>query len=132
MNISSLANSGLFSFTEKQGGEPMGRTIKKQFWLNSKEAEALRRNAEKTCLTETALVRLLITGFEPREKPDAAFYQDMNQLSAIGNNLNQIAARLNRSGAVDSTQLKEEIEKLKAFRLALLKKYVEPDEAQWL
>lgn len=40
----------------------------------------------------------------------------MNQLSAIGNNLNQIAARLNRSGAVDSTQLKEEIEKLKAFR----------------
>ncbi len=46
----------------------MGRTIKKQFWLNSQEAEALRRNAEKTCLTETALVRLLITGFEPREK----------------------------------------------------------------
>lgn len=110
----------------------MGRTIKKQFWLNSKEAEALRRNAEKTCLTETALVRLLITGFEPREKPDAAFYQDMNQLSAIGNNLNQIAARLNSSGTVDSTQLKEEIEKLKAFRLALLKKYVEPDEGTWL
>ena len=77
-------------------------------------------------------MRLLITGFEPREKPDSAFYQDMNQLSAIGNNLNQIAARLNSSGTVDSTQLKEEIEKLKAFRLALLKKYVEPDEAQWL
>ena len=110
----------------------MGRTIKKQFWLNSKEAEALRRNAEKTCLTETALVRLLITGFEPREKPDAAFYQDMNQLSAIGNNLNQIAARLNSSREIDRTQLKEEIEKLKAFRLALMRKYVEPDEAQWL
>ena len=76
--------------------------------------------------------RLLITGFEPREKPDAAFYQDMNQLSAIGNNLNQIAARLNSSGTVDSTQLKEEIEKLKTFRLALMRKYVEPDEAQWL
>ena len=27
---------------------------------------------------------------------------------------------------------KEEIEKLKAFRLALLKKYVEPGGAQWL
>ena len=27
---------------------------------------------------------------------------------------------------------KEEIEKLKAFRLALMRKYVEPDEAQWL
>ena len=38
----------------------MGRTIKKQFWLNSKEAEALRRNAEKTCLTETALVPQLL------------------------------------------------------------------------
>ena len=132
MSKTALQDRGLFSFVEKQRGEPMGRTIKKHFWLNSKEAEALRRNAEKTCLTETALVRLLITGFEPREKPDAAFYQDMNQLSAIGNNLNQIAARLNRSGALDSAQLKEEIEKLKAFRLALLKKYVEPDEAKWL
>lgn len=62
----------------------MGRTIKKQFWLSREEEEALKRNAEKTCLTETALVRLLITGFEPREKPATAFHQDMNRLSAIG------------------------------------------------
>ena len=48
------------------------------------------------------------------------------------NHLNQIAARLNSSGEVDRTQLKEEIEKLKAFRLALMRKYVEPDEARWL
>lgn len=110
----------------------MGRTIKKQFWLSREEAEALKRNAEKTCLTETALVRLLITGFEPREKPDTAFHQDMNRLSAIGNNLNQIAARLNSSGEIDGAQLKEEIEKLKAFRLALMKKYIEPEKGTWL
>jgi len=56
----------------------------------------------------------------------------MNQISAIGNNLNQIAARLNSTSEIDSTQLTEEIEKLKAFRLALMRKYVEPDEARWL
>lgn len=110
----------------------MGRTIKKQFWLSREEAEALKRNAEKTCLTETALVRLLITGFEPREKPDTAFHQDMNQLSAIGNNLNQIAVKLNSRGEIDVDTLNNEIGELKAFRIAIMKKYLEAEKASWL
>lgn len=37
----------------------MNRNIKKQFWLSKEEAEALKSNAQKTCLSETALVVVL-------------------------------------------------------------------------
>ena len=48
----------------------MNKRIKKQFWLSPKDAEELKRKAELAGLTETAVVRLLIRGYEPREKPD--------------------------------------------------------------
>lgn len=110
----------------------MGRTIKKQFWLNREEAEALKRNAQKTCLSETALVRLLISGFEPREKPDEEFYHAMREIAAIGNNMNQIAAKLNSRGEIDVDVLNNEIGELKAFRIAIMKKYLEAEKASWL
>ena len=95
-------------------------------------AEALQKNAERTCLTEAAFVRLLIKGFMPKERPDEQFYKEMKQLAAIGNNINQIAAKVNSTGEIDGERLKTEVEALKAFRLALMKKYLEPDEAEWL
>lgn len=51
----------------------MNKRIKKQFWLSPKDAEELKRKAELAGLTETAVVRLLIRGYEPREKPDGHF-----------------------------------------------------------
>ena len=51
----------------------MKRTIKKQFWLSRDEAQDLQKKAKKTCLSEAALVRLLLRGYEPKEKPDDRF-----------------------------------------------------------
>lgn len=45
----------------------MKRTIKKQFWFSRDEAQDLRKKAKKTCLSEAALVRLLLRGYEPKE-----------------------------------------------------------------
>ena len=71
------------------------RTVKKQFWFSRDEAQDLQKKAKKTCLTEAALVRLLVRGYEPRERPDERFYDTMRQLSSIGNNINQIARSVN-------------------------------------
>ena len=68
------------------------RTVKKQFWFSRDEAQDLQKKAKKTCLTEAALVRLLVRGYEPKERPDERFYDVMRQLSSIGNNINQLAA----------------------------------------
>ena len=71
------------------------RNIEKHFLMNRQEAQDLQKKAKKACLTEAALIRLLLRGYEPREKPDAIFYDTMRELSAIGNNINQIARSVN-------------------------------------
>lgn len=70
----------------------MKRTIKKQFWFSRDEAQDLQKKAKKTCLSEAALVRLLLRGYEPKEKPDDRFYDAMREFSAIGNNIHVFSA----------------------------------------
>ena len=53
----------------------MKRTIKKQVWLNRTEARELQKKAKKACLSEAGLVRMLISGYEPRQQPDESFYE---------------------------------------------------------
>ena len=47
----------------------------------------MQKKAKKACLTEAALIRLLLRGYEPREKPDERFYDAMRELSAIGKHI---------------------------------------------
>ena len=94
----------------------MKRTIKKQFWFNREEAQDLQKKAKKTCLSEAALVRLLIRGYEPKEKPDERFYDFTRELSRIGNSLNQIAAKANSLGYINVPEYEEEIKRLHRFQ----------------
>lgn len=75
----------------------MKQRIKKQFWLSPDENTELKRKAELCGITETAVIRILLRGFEPREKPDARFYDAMRELSTIGNNINQLAVKQTHS-----------------------------------
>ena len=85
----------------------MKRTIKKQFWFSKAEAQDLQKKAKRTCLTEAALVRLLLKGYEPREKPDDRFYDVMRELSAIGNNINQLAHQANARDEATRDEISE-------------------------
>lgn len=60
---------------------------------------------------------MLLKGYEPREKPDERFYDVMRELSAIGNNINQLAAKANTLGFVDAPQLKRKPSVGTSFRL---------------
>ena len=71
------------------------RNIQKIVRLNRDEAQDLQKKAKKACLSEAGLIRLLLKGYEPREKPDERFYDVMRELSAIGNNINQLARKAN-------------------------------------
>jgi hypothetical protein len=48
----------------------MRKGIKKQFWLSEKDAADLKRKAKKCGITETAVIRQLLHGYAPREKPE--------------------------------------------------------------
>ena len=55
----------------------MKRTIKKQSCFSRDEAQDVQKQAKKTCLSEAALIRFLLRGYEPKEKPDDRFYDAM-------------------------------------------------------
>ena len=109
------------------------RTVKKQFWFSRDEAQDLQKKAKKTCLTEAALVRLLVRGYEPKERPDERFYDVMRQLSSIGNNINQLAAQANSLSFVDAQKLQKDSERWHKFQADVERQFLRPEtsEMKW-
>ena len=107
----------------------MQRRIKKQFWLSPQDARELKRKAKLCGITETAVIRILLHGYEPKEKPDARFYEAMRQLSAIGNNINQLAIKANALGFVDSQMLKNEVLRWHQFQAAIEREFLRPEKS---
>lgn len=104
----------------------MKRTIKKQFWFSRDEAQDLQKKAKKACLPEAALVRLLLRGYEPKEKPDDRFYDAMREFSAIGNNIHQISVKANALGFIDTPMLRDEARKWHEFQIEIRQRYLLP------
>lgn len=106
------------------------RTIKKQFWFSREETQMLQKKAKKACLSEAGLIRLLLKGYEPKEKPDDRFYDVMRELSSIGNNINQLAAKANSLGFIDAPMLKAEAVKWTKFQSEIERAYLKPDKSE--
>ena len=106
----------------------MKRNIEKHILMNKAEAQDLQRKAKKACLSEAGLIRLLIKGYEPKERPDERFYDVMRQLSSIGNNINQLAAQANTLDFVDAPKLKKEAERWHKFQADVERQFLRPDK----
>ena len=106
------------------------RNIQKIVRFSRDEAQDLQKKAKKGCLSEAGLIRLLLRGYEPREKPDERFYDVMRELSSIGNNINQLAVKANTLGFVDAPQLKKEAERWHKFQADIERTYLRPDKSE--
>ena len=100
------------------------RNIKKQIWLNREEANQLKKKSKKVGLNEATLIRNLIMGFEPKEKPDERFYEAMKDIRKIGNNLNQIAKKANYLNYIYTSMYCEEVNKLNNFIIGIKKEFL--------
>lgn len=98
-------------------------------FLTEEEAQDLRDKAKKAGLSEAGLIRLLLKGYRPREKPDERFYAAMRELSAIGNRINQIAIKANALGFIDSRGLKKELSELQQLRRDLQQEFLQPEKS---
>ena len=107
----------------------MSNRIKKQFWFTPEEEAEFRRKVALTGLPQSSVIRMLIKGYEPREKPDERFYDVMRELSAIGNNINQLAVKANTLGFVDAPQLKKEAERWHKFQADVERTFLRPDKS---
>ena len=106
------------------------RNIQKIVRFSRDEAQDLQKKAKKACLSEAGLIRLLLRGYEPREKPDERFYDVMRELSSIGNNINQLAVKANALGFVDAPQLKKEADRWHKFQADIERTYLRPDKSE--
>lgn len=104
------------------------RNIKKQIWINRTENKILKEKARKVGLSEAELIRNLIIGFEPKEKPDNRFYEVMRDMRAIGNNLNQIARKANSLNYIDFQSYQFEAKKWNEFILEIKKEFLLPQQ----
>ncbi len=103
------------------------RNIQKIIRFNRSEAQDLQKKAKKTCMSEAGLIRSLLSGYEPKEKPDDKFYDVMRELSSIGNNINQLAVKANALGFVDTVMLKKEAERWHKFQADVERVFLRPE-----
>ena len=106
------------------------RNIQKIVRFNRKEAQDLQKKARKACMSEAGLIRLLVKGYEPREKPDERFYDVMRELSSIGNNINQLSVKANSLGFIDTVQLNREAEKWHKLQAKIEREFLRPDKSE--
>ncbi|WP_270303095.1 hypothetical protein [Baileyella intestinalis] len=110
----------------------MGRRgRKKQFWLTEQQAEDLAEKAKRACMTETDLVRLLLRGYVPPERPGPDFFKDMNLISEFAERLKTLSAVTSDTDAQEL--LSSEAEAWRAFRLEMERKYLMPERrnSEW-
>ena len=83
------------------------RTKKITVRLTEKEYAKLREMSATSGLKMEPVIRQMLNGYEIRPRPNATYIKLIDQLAAVGNNLNQIAHLANRAGVVTEQQLKE-------------------------
>ena len=100
------------------------RIIRKQVRLNFEECKIFNEKVKKSNMNESQFLRTLIINGVVKEKPDDRFYEVMKEMRKIGNNLNQIARRVNTFGYVDNNFYKQEADKWNNFMKEVKENYL--------
>ena len=89
------------------------RPIRAQVWLTHEENSLLESHATATGLSRESYLRTLINGYIPKQLPPINYHALIRELHSIGNNLNQIAAKANATGHIDTTVFQYEATRLR-------------------
>ena len=76
-------------------------------WLDDGEYQHLTRQCAVTGLTASAFVRKCVMGTELRPRPPDAYADLLRELSAIGNNVNQIAYWANATKSISGPEIQQ-------------------------
>ena len=76
-------------------------------WMNDKEYAKLKKEAKAAGLGIDPFIRKLVAGVEIKPKPPEEYAKLLYELSAIGNNINQIAYWANYRKGIYDSEIKE-------------------------
>lgn len=87
-------------------------------WMNEQEYRHLKRQAELAGMGIDPFVRSLVLGIQLRPRPPDTYAALLRELSAIGNNVNQIAHNTNASKTAAQAEIDEAVKLVRqAWRL---------------
>lgn len=78
-------------------------------WLNDKEYSHLQKQCEITGLSASVLIRQTLAGVQLRQRPPGEYAGLLRELSAIGNNINQIAYWANAKKSIQEAEIRQAI-----------------------
>ena len=104
------------------------RNIRLMIRLNEKENILLIDKVRKSGLSKEAYIRYLISGYIPMEKPSQDFFDMIDQLRRIGNNINQLVMIAHKTGSIDIARYKRDIAELNKNILEIREKVLLPEE----
>ena len=94
------------------------RNLHVSVWMNEQEYRHLKKQAELAGLGIDPFIRSLVAGVQIRPRPPDTYAALLRELSAIGNNVNQIAYWANARRGITESEIKEAAELVrKAWRL---------------
>lgn len=99
------------------------RTTEMHLRLTPEEKETLTEKANKARLSREEFCRRILNGATVKEAPSADVRQLLWQMRRIGGNLNQLLARANTVGFIDTVQLKKELAELRKAREVIIEVY---------
>ena len=105
------------------------RKVQILFRLTDDEAEQLHELVRKSGRSREAFLREMVKGYRLCEKPDPEFYKIMRELSAIGNNINQLSVKANAFGFIDTQMLKSEAERWHKFQADIEREFLRPEKS---
>ena len=76
-------------------------------WMNEQEYQHLKKQAELAGLGIDPFIRTLTAGVQMRPRPPDTYAALLRELSAIGNNVNQIAYWANATKGIGKAEIEE-------------------------
>jgi len=104
------------------------RTFRVRVWLNEMEYNTLKISVQKSGLSQEAFLRKILNGYQVKEFPPLEFRELIRQICAIGNSLNQIAAKANSLHMLDAEKYQQNYRQLLNILLSIQKKCEEPEK----
>lgn len=74
-------------------------------WMSEQEYRHLKKQADMAGMKVDPFIRNLVTGVQLRPRPPDAYAALLRELSAIGNNVNQIAYWANARGSISEADI---------------------------
>ena len=99
------------------------RTKEMHLRLTPEEKETLTEKAKLARLSREEFCRRILNGAIVKEAPSVDVRQLLRQMRHIGGNLNQLLARANTVGFIDTIQLKKELAELRKAREVIVEAY---------